>query len=193
MNSLSASLSRKSFYQRWTLPVATALGSSSFLFFFSFNLVWIEEVEIYRLAMNGVHLLLFISVAFGTLYLYPWMFSRRASLPERITGSLITPLAFIVKEVIRVREYFTWGESLYYAVSPVMLFLLIGQIGLMGIAEIFCRSAMDRRADPWRKVVSPGPIVSILVSLAALYVFLLWGMGVHWFYIYMKGYKALFS
>lgn len=183
---------RCSLTRRWVIPASTLLGLSALFFGISVNLEGIENAGIYRLAMNGVHLMLFICVAFGSLFIYPWMFIRGASLAERIFGSLITPLAFVAKELIRVREFFTWGEALYYALSPVLLLLLIGQVGLMGLAELVCRAMGNRRAVSARRVVSFGPVVAILAALAALYVILLWGMGVHWFYIYMQGYKALF-
>jgi len=32
----------------------------------------------------------------------------------------------------------------------------------------------------------------VVFALAALYVILIWGVGVHWFYIYQEGYKAIF-
>lgn len=178
--------------RRLVVPAASLLGLSALFFTVAVNLDGIENTATYRLAMNGVHLLLFISVAFGSLFVYPWMFFRGASPRERVFGSLITPLVFVAKEVIRVREFFTWGEALYYALSPVMLLLLIGQVGLMGMAELVCRTTGNRRAVSARRVVSFGPVVAVLAALAALYVFLLWGMGVHWFYIYMQGYKLLF-
>jgi hypothetical protein len=174
------------------IPTATLLGLSVLSFGISVNLEGIENTGIYPLAMNGVHLMLFICVAWGSLFIYPWMFFRGASPAERVFGSLITPLVFVAKEVIRVREFFTWGEALYYALSPVMLLLLIGQVGLMGIAELLSRAAWTRKPISDRRVVSFGPVAAILAALAALYIFLLWGMGVHWFYIYLQGYKALF-
>ncbi len=178
--------------RRWVIPAASLLGLSALLFAVTFSLEGIKNTETYRLAMNGVHLLLFVSVAFGSLFIYPWMFFKGASRAERVFGSLITPLVFVAKEVVRVREFFTWGEALYYALSPVMLLLLIGQAGLMGLAELVCRTVGKRRAVSARGVVSFGPVFAILAALAGLYIFLLWGMGVHWFYIYMQGYKALF-
>jgi hypothetical protein len=74
----------------------------------------------------------------------------------------------------------------------VLLLLLIGQVGLMGLAEMVCRAIGNHHTISGRSVFSPGPVAAILAALTALYVFLLWGMGVHWFYIYLQGYKALF-
>jgi hypothetical protein len=33
----------------------------------------------------------------------------------------------------------------------------------------------------------------VISGLAATYFFLLWGLGVHFFYIYIQGYRAIFS
>jgi hypothetical protein len=41
--------------------------------------------------------------------------------------------------------------------------------------------------------VTPAPVVGIVVALVALYALLIWGGGVHVFYLYMEGYRALFT
>lgn len=178
--------------RRWVIPAVILLGLSALFFGISVNLDRIENTGAYRLAMNGVHLMLFICVAFGSLFLYPWMFFRGASLGGRVCGSLITPLTFVVKEVIRVREFFTWGESLYYAVSPVLLLLLIGQVGLMGLAEMVCRAIGNHHTISGRSVFSPGPVAAILAALTALYVFLLWGWASTGFISTCRGIRLFF-
>jgi len=67
------------------------------------------------------------------------------------------------------------------------------QVGLLGIAEIACRWRQRSRSGHPRRVISTGPVVSVCFMLAAVYVLLLWGLGVHWFYIYQEGYKILFA
>jgi hypothetical protein len=35
-------------------------------------------------------------------------------------------------------------------------------------------------------------VIAIMAGLGALFLMSFWGEGVHWFYVYMQGYKALF-
>ena len=50
----------------------------------------------------------------------------------------------------------------------------------------------DHRKGAQIKVWTPLPLSAILSGLAALYLMMLWGGGVHWFYFYQEGYLALF-
>jgi hypothetical protein len=135
---------------------------------------------------------LFLSIGFGALFVYPFAYFRGAGIAERILASLFTPLLWAVKEIVRVNEYFTVGESLYYGLNSLILLTFFGTFGLMGICEVLCRLIARRRGARVRRILSPIPVAAIVVSLFALWVLLIWGMGVHWFYIYMEGYKALF-
>jgi len=63
----------------------------------------------------------------------------------------------------------------------------------MGLCELMCRWRLGKRSEEPIRVFSPGPIVSIVVGLVALYLCLLGGLGVHFFYIYIEGYKAIFA
>ena len=64
-------------------------------------------------------------------------------------------------------------------------------LAMSGVAEIICR-IRDRRRGTQTKVWAPLPLSAILSGLAALYLMMLWGGGVHWFYFYQEGYLALF-
>jgi hypothetical protein len=144
--------------------------------------------------MNALHVLIYVSYAMSSLlFVYPTMFFRGASLFERVVGSYITPLAFVGKEIIRVSEFFTPGEALYYAFSGVLLGNLLLQVGFMGLAEMICRARCRKKYGFPVKVITWGPPLAIAFSLFVLYITLIWGMGVHWFYIYQGGYKLLFQ
>jgi hypothetical protein len=62
----------------------------------------------------------------------------------------------------------------------------------MGLSELICRWKLNKRSEEPVRVLSPAPVVAIFAGLAALYICLLWGLGVHFFYIYISGYRALF-
>jgi hypothetical protein len=95
--------------------------------------------------------------------------------------------------MVRVSEFFTFGETLYYGLNTAFLLSVFGALGQMGLCELICRWRLGKRSEEAVKVFSPAPVISIVVGLAALYVFLLWGLGVHFFYIYIQGYRVLFT
>jgi len=128
----------------------------------------------------------------GSLIIYPITFFRGASLWERVIACLAIPVLWSVTEIIRVTEFFTLGESLYYGLNSEFLMFLACALLQMGLCEIICRWWIRRSHDASMKVVPRGAVISILAGVAGVYVILIWGGGVHWFYIYQQGYKALF-
>jgi hypothetical protein len=136
--------------------------------------------------------LLFLSIGFGALLVYPLAYFRGATPGERILASLFTPLLWTLKEIIRVGEFFTFWESLYYGLNSLFLLTFFGTFGLMGLCELICRVRAKKKGIHPGPILTPLPVTAILLSLVALYVLLIWGTGVHWFYIYMEGYKYLF-
>jgi hypothetical protein len=193
MNPSGPEIGKKSFTERFLLPLSIPVATWLVLHFLCEALPLIGNPTIYRAAAYAVHVLIAVVVGFSSvLFVYPLMYSRGASLVERIIGSYATPFAFLCKEIYRVSEFFTPGESLYYAFSSMMLLLILGQIGLMGISETICRYRYKKRGLAAVSVLAPGPIVSLLVSLAAVFIILVWNTGENWFYFYQEGYKALF-
>ena len=61
-----------------------------------------------------------------------------------------------------------------------------------GLCEIICRWWTRGKNGAAIKIVPRGAVISILVGLVGVYVVMVWGGGVHWFYLYQQGYKALF-
>jgi hypothetical protein len=193
MNINGPLIEKRSLTERLLLPLSIPVATWLVLHFLCEALPLIGNPPIYRAAAYAVHVLIAVVVGFsGILFVYPLMYSRGASLAERIIGSYATPFAFLCKEIYRVSEFFTLGESLYYAFSSMLLLLILGQIGLMGISETICRYKLNRRGPVAVSVLTPGPVVSLLVSLAALFIILVWNTGENWFYFYQEGYKALF-
>jgi hypothetical protein len=131
-----------------------------------------------------------VSIGFGPLYAYPSAFFRGASAPERVLASLVTPVAWDVKEVLRVSEYFTWGESLYYGLNTIFILCLCVGAVQMGLCEMVCRAVRNRRVSQPLPVVTPACVIPVLAGLLGVGALFLWGGGVHAFYIYQEGYKA---
>ncbi|MEA3221934.1 MAG: hypothetical protein U9P49_02055 [Thermodesulfobacteriota bacterium] len=185
-------LERPSFVQRVIVPAAIVLAIMIISLLVYWNSWRIDSVGAHRIVANIAAVVLFVSIGFGSLLVYPMAYFRGANAGERIFASLITPIIWLIKESIRVSVFYTFAETLYYGLNPLYLAVFIGPFGLMGICELVCRSIIKKRSDTSIRVITPLPVAAIFAALVALYVFLIWGGGVHWFYIYMEGYKALF-
>jgi hypothetical protein len=187
-------MEQKSLSKRFILPVAIVLGAMIVTSIIYLHLAWkIDGDNPLRPLVTTVSAwALFISIGFGALYIYPKGFFGGASVAERIIGCLVTPLVWNVKEMVRVSEFFTLGETLYYGLNTVFLLAVFSALGQMGLCELVCRWRLGKRSREPVKVFSPAPVIAIFVGLAALYVCLLWGLGVHFFYIYIEGYRAIF-
>jgi hypothetical protein len=185
---------KSSFTRRFLIPAGTSLGIWLVINFLSTNLGWIQSAAQYRLAMNTLHVLLFIVIAFSSIAVYSQMFFRGASLIERVAGSYITPVAFFIKEIIRVSEFFSFGESLYYGLSPYpFLCLIIGQAGLMAICEMVCRYLYRRKSAAGIRVVTAVPVQIAAISLACIYFMALWHWGEDAYWIQLAIYKLIFK
>ena len=68
-------------------------------------------------------IILFASIGFGACVIYPIIFFRGGSIGERIFASLFTPVVWNIKEMIRVSEFFTFGETLNYGLNSVFVLL----------------------------------------------------------------------
>jgi hypothetical protein len=186
-------MERDRFVTRAVLPAAAVLS------------VWAAGTLVYchswRIDNDSLHqwtaylsgLILFASIGFGPLYVYPRAFFLGASARERVLASLATPVAWNVKEIVRVSEFFTWGESLYYGMNTIFLLSLSAAAIQMGLCEMACRRLRNRRLSEHAPVATPAPVIAVLAGLVGVGVLFVWGQGVHSFYIYQEGYKALFS
>ncbi len=167
--------------------------------------VWAASAILYdqswRIDNDAVHqwtaylagIVLFLSIGFGPLYVYPRAFFRGASLAERVLASLATPVVWNIKEIIRVSRIFTWGESVYYGLNPLFLQCLCACALQMGLCEIACRRARKGKNAPGAPVVTAGPLLAIALGVGGTFLLFVWGKGVYAFYIFQEGYKALFT
>jgi len=189
---------KKSFPSRFLWPVGIALGVWAGLDFLTGHLEWFGSGASYRAVAFGSYLLLGVLIAFGSFFVYPILFFRGASLKERVIGSYAVLLGWVFTEIFRVSEYFTAGESVYYAFSPMPFGLLVYQVGYMSLCEMICRWRLKKREVRGVRIFTPGPLIGLGVLLAMSYLMILWGVpeespGTKWFYIYQEGYKALFT
>jgi hypothetical protein len=109
-----------------------------------------------------------------------------------MAACFVTPVCWNLKEMVRVLDFFTPGEALWWGLNPAFLLAFAGAWGQMGLCELVHRVRRRVAGTPVR-VVTAAPVLGIVLALAALYALLVWGGGVHFFYLYMEGYRALFT
>jgi hypothetical protein len=187
-------IKKASFLQRFIMPAGTALLGWLVLHFISGHLGWIENRMIYKVAMNVVHLALFFYLLFNGFFVYRAMFGRGARVLERIAGSYLTPVAYAIKEIIRVSEFFTIGESFFYCLLTYpVLGLFVGQAGILAASEMLCRKYYKKRNLYEGKAVTAAPLIIVIFAIIALYFLFLYDDGGTAFYVYMEIYKMLFK
>lgn len=191
MSAAAVEIIRRSLWERAIKPML-ALLILVVIAIALYNNFWrLGLPSLQRIAGHLFGLTVFFSVGCGALYVYWRSYFRGATLSERIGACLVTPVLYTASDVLRVREFFSWGESLYFGLSPGFQLILLANLGCMGLAEMLCRLSLRRRGAVIR-VVTPLPLAAVLLLPVGVYVILIWGLGVHWFYVYQQGYKALF-
>ena len=171
------------------LVLLLVMVTSNVLFY---NSVHLQGESIRRAVSFFSGLILFFCIGFNALIVYPYMFFKGATGPERVVGSLLTFIIWMIKELFKAAEFFTLGESIYYGFSSLFLLILFTTLGQDGICELICRRIARKKGDYSGSILTPLPLLAILMALVAIFVLFIWGVGVHWFYIYMEGYKFLF-
>ncbi len=134
----------------------------------------------------------FISVAFGTLFVFSMSYIGGAALRERILASLVVPFFWMTKEVIRITESHPISESLYWYFNPLNVWLVTLMVLEMGIATLIARKILKRRGREI-SVVTFGPIATIVCSLVFVISVYAWGKGENVYVIFLSGYRALFG
>ena len=134
----------------------------------------------------------FVSIGFGPLLIYPIGRARGVPLGIVIAACFVTPVCWNAKEMVRVLDFFTPAEALWWGLNPAFLLAFAGAWGEMGLCELVHRARRRTGGTPLR-VVTAAPVLGIVFGLVALYALLIWGGGVHTFYLYMEGYRALFT
>lgn len=152
----------------------------------------IESVSLYRSLASINWVLLVISVGFSSVVIYPIVYFRGATVRLRIIAIYFLPLAWCIKEFIRVSATVTGAEAIFYVLfTPVQLLIIIGQAGLMGILELVCRMRHQKQ-DKTIRVVSLMPVLAILVTVIFLYLGLLRGGGYDFHLMIKMVYRTLF-
>ena len=152
----------------------------------------IDDVSLYRTLAASICVLLFAINGFGSLLIYPIMYFNGASFKLRLLGAYIIPLAWCLKELYRVTAGVTFLEGLFFAFfTSIQLWLLSGQVGLIGFSELLCRLKAKSK-DTSIKILTSGPVIAILFSLAATYFIIIWDGGLSFHLMIKMIYRSLF-
>jgi len=185
-------MKRLGFRERFVTPILTVflVMVSSWLVY---NVSWrLENVALHRVLASLSGTLLFLSVAFGTLVVYPMAYFRGASLRERVLASLGNPFLWATKECLRLCISFDLLESLYYYLNPLNIWLAFALAAQMALAEVLCRHRRQRLGADIR-VLHPTAVAVFVTSLFLVVSLYAWGEGENVYVIFLEGYRVLFG
>jgi hypothetical protein len=189
---IDQSTQRASLTTRFLFPTAIAALAllASHVIYHSSRLIYNDAIH-QEVAFVAGLVYLFVLMG-GSLIVYPVAFFMGARPWERVIACLVTPILWSVMEIIRVTEFFTLGESLYYGLnSQVLVFLAFASFE-MGLCDMICRWWARGKGAAGTRIVTRATAGAVLCGLVVVYVIMIWGGGVHWFYLYQQGYKWLF-
>ena len=185
-------MAKRNFRTRFIHPVLTvfAIALVSFIAYFGSR----------HVPQHGLHMVIagifgttyFLSIAFGTLYIFTKGYVAGATLPERILASSVNPFLWMTKEVFRLSASHPLVESLYWYFNPLNVWLVCLMVLEMGVATLIARSILKRR-DPTIKVVSIAPLAAIFGSLFLVISLYAWGQGENVYVIFLEGYRFFFG
>lgn len=185
-------MKKNSFVRRFVAPVSIVFAVMS-ISWIGYNLSWrLDNDTIHHLLADIFGTLLFLSITFGVVVVYSMAFFRGASLPERIIASFVNPLIWVIKEVFRMLTSFAFSESLYFALNPLVVWLVLGIIAQMGLIEIICRWRLKKRGEKV-KVFNVPAVLAFALGLFLVIILYAWGRGENVFSFYLEMYRAIFG
>jgi N-acetylglucosamine-6-sulfatase len=134
----------------------------------------------------------FLSVCFGTLYIYLVAHLAGVPLRWRVLACSLNPFLWMTKEVIWLLESHPLVECLYWYLNPLNFELACIVALEMGIGATLARAIRKRRGEVL-PATSPGAMVVILGSLALMISPYVWEEGERVYVEYLEGYRWLFG
>lgn len=116
--------------------------------------------------------------------------SRGASLTERVIAGMAPSFGWAVYQLYLAIGVFSVGETVYYGLSSAFLFAFFVLISVTGLCELVFRLTAKQHHRTKKRLL--GPVMAILMGPLSVFVLMVWGGGVHFFYVYQEGYKLLF-
>jgi hypothetical protein len=181
----------RALFNRFLLPVSIGLVSYLILFWTYYSSWYIDNRIIHYLLTDVVGALFGFFTLFNVLFVYPLLFFRGANPAERVWGSFLITFFWGIKEVYRMTEFYSLGESLFFLLFPIQFGIIVLAFGFMGLAEISCRYISNKKKGGNLKVVTMLPLTAVIFMLAVT-VFILHDGGVSYYFHYFDLYKWLF-
>jgi hypothetical protein len=179
------------FLGRFVIPASIGLGAFIVLFRTYYASWYIDNRALHWLLTDVVGALYGLYVMFSALLLYPLLLRRGARPAERVLGAFLPTLAWCAKEVLRMSEFFSFGESLFFLLFPIHFNIILIALGLMGICEIGGRVIQRRRGDVEIRVLTLPPLLAIS-AMVLMVILTNFDGGVSYFFLYNDLYQYLF-
>jgi len=175
------------------LLVPSGIGVAVFfVLFLTYYASWyVENRLLHFLLTDVVGALYGVYLLFHAVILYPILYSRGAALHERIIGTLLVTSCWLIKEVVRMTEFYPVAESVFYLLMPTQTSIVLFSMGFMAVSELICRRR-DRKAGLRDiRVMTPGPVFFVFLALAGMGFILRRGAHAYFFDFYAL-YRYLF-
>ena len=183
---------QKDFKNRALYPVLIVLLVMTVSHFGYFGSRRVDDQTIRSLMAAFFGTVYFGSVALGALYVFTTAYVRGASPFERILASLVTPLVWMTKEVIRLTESHPLVECLYWYLNPLNIWLVSLVVMEMGLATLLARRILRKRGHPVEASSGP-PLFIALAGLSLAIGLYAWGRGENIYVLFLKGYRLFFG
>lgn len=147
---------------------------------------------LYRGVMDAAVLLRLGPVFMSGIIVWPAMRLRGASIGWAALGTVSSAVAFGVIGALQALTFFPPLQAAYYVLNPMVVGAIGSQIGWMAVGEVFVRWRRGGLAalTP-RLLLIVAPIA--VVGFTLFYIGVIWDGGRHWFYVWIRGFMALFG
>lgn len=146
----------------------------------------------YRTVMDAAVLLRLGPVFLSGIIVWPAMRLRGASIGWAVLGTSASAIAFGVIGAVQALEFFPPLQAAYYVLNPMVVGAIGSQIGWMAVGEVFVRWRRGGRAALTPRLFAVLAPVAV-VGFSLFYVGVIWDGGRHWFYVWIRGFMALFG
>jgi len=187
-----AHMEKQSFAKRFLYPVLCVFAVMAVSWAGYFGSRALDSALLHQLLAKIFGTSYFLSVAFGTLYVYTVSYIRGAPIGERILASLVTPFIWMTKECIKLFTSYNVLQCLYYYLNPLNFWLLCFMVFEMGLSSMIARKILKSRGDPV-KVVTMGSLATVIVSISVVIAAYAWGKGENLYVIFLAGFRVFFG
>lgn len=146
----------------------------------------------YRAVMDAAVLLRLGPIFMSGILVWPTMRLRGAPIRWAAVGTIASAIAFGVIGAIQALTFFPPLQAAYYVFNPMVIGAIGSQIGWMAVGEVFVRWRQGGRAALTPRLFAIlGPLA--IAGFSMFYIGVIWDGGRHWFYVWIRGFMALFG